>query len=102
MRTEDELRRRYLNMPTEVDVLITHGPPKGILDNGNGSVALREAIEMRKIRKHIFGHIHECGGQSFSETLRDGAAEYVRESYNVSAILEQLRGLTRPPLVFDM
>lgn len=99
MRTEDELRRHYLNMPAEVDVLITHAPPKGILDNDSGSVALREAIEKRKIRKHLFGHIHERGGMSFSEGRKDG---FARDSYNVSAILKQLRTYARPPRVFNI
>jgi Icc-related predicted phosphoesterase len=99
MTTEEELRRRYLNMPAEVDVLITHTPPKGILDDNKGSVALREAIEKRKIGKHLFGHIHECGGTSLSEVQADGS---VRDSYNVSAILEQLRTYARPPRVFDL
>lgn len=99
MRTEDELRRHYLNMPAEVDVLITHAPPKGILDHNLGSMALREAVEKRKIRKHIFGHIHEGGGSLLYESQRDGS---VRESYNVSAVLEQLRTYARPPLIFDI
>ena len=38
MRGEDELQRRFLNMPGTIDVLITHGPPKGVLDDDTGSV----------------------------------------------------------------
>lgn len=82
MGTEEDLRRRFLNMPQEMDVLITHGPPKGILDNDIGSVALREAIEKRLIRRHVFGHLHERGGESHLCQQADGS---IRKSYNVAA-----------------
>lgn len=97
MDTEEELRRRFLNMPQEMDVLITHGPPKGILDNDSGSVALREAIEKRLIRKHIFGHLHERGGESRLCWQVDGS---IRKSYNVAAIGG--KGFVRLPLELKM
>jgi len=86
MRSEDELRNRFENIPAEVDVLITHGPPKGILDMGKGSEALREAIERRRIRVHLFGHIHECGGRFEVNYPQDGGT---RESFNISAIYQE-------------
>ncbi len=57
-------------------ILVTHGPPAGILDgpNGYGSAPLTTALAYRgdRIKAHLFGHAHEgCGmaqtmGISFS------------------------------------
>lgn len=99
MRGEDELQRRFLNMPGTIDVLITHGPPKGVLDDDTGSVALREAVERRIIRRHIFGHWHAKGGRSVPSLQRDGS---IRTSYNVAAITGGEKPQARPPLVFDL
>lgn len=50
------------------EVLITHGPPYGILDlarSGNviGDMTLRRRVfDLPKLKYHIFGHLHECGG----------------------------------------
>ncbi|KAI4114098.1 MAG: hypothetical protein LQ345_005062 [Seirophora villosa] len=49
-----------------VDVVMTHGPPKGILDHchqGNaGCPNLLQAINRAKPLLHCFGHIHEGAG----------------------------------------
>lgn len=55
------------HIPYGVDLLITHSPPKGILDlNANkehaGSAYLREIVLQRKPKYHVFGHIHESAG----------------------------------------
>lgn len=61
------LRRVWNKIPADVDVLITHGPPFGILDltaGGEqvGCEELRAAVERLRPRLHIFGHIHEAAG----------------------------------------
>jgi predicted phosphodiesterase len=62
------LATRWEMIPDDVDVLITHGPPHGVLDrtwDGRvvGCEALREAVTARvKPRLHVFGHIHEGYG----------------------------------------
>ncbi|PLB55224.1 40S ribosomal protein S8e [Aspergillus steynii IBT 23096] len=54
--------------PPGVDVMLTHGPPYGILDQvvpGHESVGcehLYRAAERAKPRLHVFGHIHEGYG----------------------------------------
>ncbi|KAE8374028.1 hypothetical protein BDV26DRAFT_284604 [Aspergillus bertholletiae] len=51
-----------------VDIMLTHGPPYGILDQVVGSHAsvgcehLFRAVERAKPRLHVFGHIHEGYG----------------------------------------
>lgn len=64
--TEDELFERYKNI-SNVDILVTHQPPYGILDRTTygescGSHALRDLVERLKPRVHVFGHIHEAFG----------------------------------------
>ncbi|KAL4929683.1 Metallo-dependent phosphatase-like protein [Aspergillus undulatus] len=57
-----------------VDVVITHGPPKGIMDmTDSGSRAgcprLFEAIARSRPQMHCFGHIHEGWGAKLSKVL---------------------------------
>lgn len=66
-----ELQEHYQKIPEDTDILITHCPPRGILDrhaNGDdiGSAALfKRLIEIKNSRGagpwlHVFGHAH-CG-----------------------------------------
>ena len=53
--------------PEKVDILVTHGPPYGILDGGYeennlGSKALLEYVKEIEPKLHVFGHIHEGYG----------------------------------------
>jgi Icc-related predicted phosphoesterase len=56
---------------TAPDVLVTHGPPAGILDEeaGYGNPALTSALTHRphRIQAHFFGHTHVNGGQTAHE-----------------------------------
>jgi predicted phosphohydrolase len=56
-----------LYLPSDVDVLVTHGAPKGILDGGSGCLILRRLISTARPKLHIFGHAHRAGGQSLRE-----------------------------------
>ena len=64
---ENKLMHEYEKIPTDIDILITHTPPYGILDkcrNGHvGSESLRQQLFRIKPKLNVFGHIHECGGQ---------------------------------------
>jgi Icc-related predicted phosphoesterase len=66
-RTADELKRAWAKIPENVDVLITHTPPKGILDkNSNGRECgcsqLRTRLQELRPQVHCFGHIHASAG----------------------------------------
>ena len=54
-----------------VDIVMTHGPPKGILDmcsQGNvGCGKLLRALQRARPRMHCFGHIHEANGMRIIE-----------------------------------
>lgn len=66
--TEDEIMNEFKLIQEGLDILISHTPPYGILDqlkDGThvGSKALRKVIDIVKPKHHIFGHIHENGGK---------------------------------------
>merc|ERR1712216_454504 len=75
-------------IPKDVDILLTHGPPHGILDRlegswghwGSSQVLLQE-IKRKRPKVHLFGHLHEqrghwthAPGQPF-----EGGVEYEAE-----------------------
>lgn len=64
-----EIRQHWDLIPQDTDILITHGPPFGILDRVKGGQHvgcddLLKKVEKIKPKVHIFGHIHEDYGQS--------------------------------------
>ena len=70
MLPEDQLKAKWDLAPHDTDILITHGPAYGILDeiadgNNCGSPSLRDRIQSVRPRLFIFGHIHECGGREY-------------------------------------
>lgn len=69
-------------IPFDIDFLITHGPAKGVLDEGTGCSLLKDVVTRYKPRNHVSGHIHSCGYQ-----MKVGSNT---TSYNVS-YYEQLQ-----------
>ena len=59
------------DIPTDIDILVTHYPPYGILDEGLGSTEILNFVIKSKPTYHLFGHIHATAGQEFQfgETL---------------------------------
>lgn len=65
--SEDELTKKYNLIPDDVDILLTHTPPFGILDITinrylTGSSSLLKKINEIKPKISAFGHIHEAYG----------------------------------------
>jgi len=63
----EPLREKWREIPDNTDVLITHGPPYGILDrtfDGRhvGCEDLLERVREVAPKVHLFGHIHEARG----------------------------------------
>ena len=61
------IQKHWDLIPINTDILITHGPPKGILDtvvSGDqvGCERLVNALKICRPKFHIFGHIHEGRG----------------------------------------
>ena len=68
------LREKWDRIPDGLDVLVTHGPPMGTLDDTAGGPVGCEELRNRLAgmaappRLHVFGHIHE--GHGVVETPR--------------------------------
>lgn len=66
--SEAKLAEKYAKIPSNVDVLLTHMPPAGLLDDDFGSTALFDRLfldaDPPRPRVHAFGHAHLSGGQS--------------------------------------
>lgn len=67
-----DLMQKWDLIPSDTDILITHGPSYGLLDSvcdmptkydRVGCELLREAVERIKPKLHVFGHIHHSYGQ---------------------------------------
>lgn len=61
-------------LETGANVLITHSPPKNVLDrdffrNSWGIGSLKNMLEYSEhsVKHHFFGHVHECGGHTKEE-----------------------------------
>jgi predicted phosphohydrolase len=61
-------RRHWRKIPDSTDILVTHGPPYGVLDTAPGSTLhegcpeLLEAVIRIEPRLHVFGHVHGAYG----------------------------------------
>lgn len=90
-------RKYWDQIPRGVDVLITHGPPYGILDQTApgeahlGCEELRSAVEEKPPRVHLFGHIHGGAGVFDDGVTRFVNAAYLNERYRPLAPAGQVR-----------
>ena len=79
--------RHWELIPDNLDVLITHGPPLGILDQTApgeahlGCAELLDTVKRKKPRVHIFGHIHGGAGTFENDETRFINAAYLNERY---------------------
>ena len=79
--SDTDRAKLYSRIPADTDVLVTHGPPYGILDQAPGAEyhagcqQLLAAVRRIKPMLHIFGHVH-AGYGTFStpDTLFVNAA----------------------------
>jgi predicted phosphodiesterase len=88
---------KWVLIPDGIDVLVTHGPPLGILDRTSrgedvGCADLLAAVQRVKPKLHVFGHIHE----GYGTVDRDGT-----RFVNASNCTERYRPV-QPPIVVDL
>jgi hypothetical protein len=77
------LIRVWNDIPFDTDVLITHTPPLGTLDNGYGCPALQARLAgLSELKAHVFGHIHESFGSIGHSPISINAAMSER-SHNI-------------------
>ncbi len=84
-------------IPKDVDILITHTPPHGILDRSRsgkslGCEELSKRLRALQVKVHIFGHIHASYGE---KTI--GTTKYINAS-NINSS----KGLVNAPITFEM
>lgn len=90
-----QLYKHWDLIPNSTDVLLTHGPPYGILDGPRlGCQELPVRLEETSIIRHIFGHIH--GG--YGKMINGGMGI---DHYNVSICDEQYRPI-HPCTIIDV
>ena len=83
MLNEEELKNKFRHIPSNLDILITHTPPKGILDNNLGSNALLERVNEIKPKINIFGHIHEGYGKFENKDTKFYNVSVVNDKYKL-------------------
>lgn len=70
--------------PKEIDILISHRPPYGILDFADGSnfgcLDLLQIIQKNRPKYHLFGHIHASYGMEKSQHTTFVNASLVRKN----------------------
>ena len=63
---EGWLDSRFREIPDDTDILVTHTPPRGILDRVGGkhvgSSSLNRHVQRVMPKLHVFGHIHHAFG----------------------------------------
>jgi Icc-related predicted phosphoesterase len=94
----------WSQIPDHLDILITHGPPKGILDKvakthpredaNVGDVNLLYHVKRALPRAHVFGHIHEGAGAYESDC-------WTTKFYN-ACICDAKYKPTNPVTVFNL
>jgi Icc-related predicted phosphoesterase len=87
----EEIKRHWDKIPHGVDLLITHGPPHGILDKSKspghddnlGCEELLKCVKRIKPKVHAFGHIHGSAGLQMKDGTLFVNASILDEQYLV-------------------
>lgn len=92
-----EIMAHWNKIPKNTDILITHGPPFGILDRTKadlnvGCEDLLSKINIIKPKYHLFGHIHEAYGMH----------QTAHTAYINGSTLNEYYAITNEPVLFDV
>jgi Icc-related predicted phosphoesterase len=96
--TAEDRAALYATIPPDTNIVVTHGPPQGILDHEKGSdhlqgcPQLRKAVLRLKPRLHVFGHCH----------VGYGALPTARTLFINAALLGWAGDLENQPRVLDI
>lgn len=95
-RRGSDIKRYWDRIPSETDILITHGPPYGILDktargDHAGCEELMDAIKRVAPDIHVFGHIHEAYGRE----------EHLGTLFLNASVLDLSYSMTHEPHVIE-
>jgi len=94
----EDIKRYWDVIPDDVNILVTHGPPFGILDMCmNGDVVgcedlLTRIKSLKELKLCQFGHIHEAAGYEFNNGIHFVNASVLNLRYQ----------LQNKPLIFEI
>ncbi|HWJ28549.1 MAG TPA: metallophosphatase domain-containing protein [Flavisolibacter sp.] len=93
----EQIRRHWNLIPSNTDILMTHGPAYGYLDQvindkHVGCLDLFKRVQQIKPKFHVFGHIHE----SYGDIKRNGVR------FINACVLNEQYELVNKPLIFDL
>lgn len=93
----EALRKHWQLIPAGTDILITHGPPFGILDTvisqqHVGCRDLLQTVNTVRPKAHVYGHIHEAYG-----TLKRNGIQYIN-----ACLLNEAYEMVNKPVVFEV
>ena len=111
MGSEDELEEYWEKIRWDTDILLTHGPAYGILDevrnaydrdpNVGSKTLQNKLLELTNLKLHLSGHIHEARGYHYSTTgCLHVNASTLDDSYRIvraPVVLEFTDGTVRIP-----
>jgi len=91
-----EMKEHWDLIPEDIEILITHTPPKDILDKSRsgksiGCEELKKRLKSLDLKFHIFGHVHASYGESIIE-----GTKFINAS-NINST----KGLVNKPIVFE-
>lgn len=109
-RDRAKINKYWEQIPLDTDILITHGPPKGVLDlseNRDGQLeycgdkALLNHVIVVQPKFHIFGHIHDRGicVNHGTRTLGDVYTTFVNASMVEDGRFD--KGLIHDPIIIN-
>jgi Icc-related predicted phosphoesterase len=91
-----ELQAKFRAIPEGLDLLVTHAPPRGVLDNGGlGGAALAAEVARAQPLVHCFGHVHSSYGHA-CRAVGASAADVLFINAAIDAVAPE------PPVFFDL
>lgn len=103
MASENELTVRYRGIPADVDILMSHQPPFGLVDTNDqrehlGSQALLDTLAVKQPKTLVCGHIHGGHGHMrFKSSMQTPG--FSIEVWNVALLNEQYQPVHVPTVV---
>jgi Icc-related predicted phosphoesterase len=89
-----EIRKKWELIPSDTDILISHCPPAGIMDEdggvSHGCSDLLEIVQQIQPAFHIFGHIHNHNG-----------SQKIGETTFINCNVKDKNNMVRPALTFN-
>ncbi len=92
-----DIRKHWELIPEHTDILITHTPPYGILDEIStgvklGCEELARTVKSLQPAYHLFGHIHHAAGSRVQNSIK----------YFNLAILDERFRIMNSPVIIDL